>query len=176
MINTNDDIQQKQHPFIQYLLGLSQREQRGELAVLRRGLSQPPAQDVAMYPIVARFVPDESRGKQKEKVYYLIAALYALHPLNTNQGNFGDHMRKAASENNREATERRFVVLLNAHLDDLPDYLRQSVSYLKSKDMPINWEVLFLDLNRWNSPSKYIQRRWANSFWGTSATDNQDNQ
>ena len=164
--------QTAQSPFIQYLLGLSQREQRGVLAVLRRGLSQPPAQDVAMYPYVARFVPEDYRGKQAEKVYYLVAALFAYHPMNTARGNFGEHMRFAAGESNREATERRFVVLLNAHLDDLPDYLRQAVSFLKSKDIPVNWDALFSDLQRWGHPDKYIQRRWANSFWGTAASEN----
>lgn len=159
--------------FIHYLLELSQGQQRGELAVLRRGLSQPPASDMAMYAYVARFIPEKLRGSYAEKVYYLIAALFAYHPLNTLQGNFGAHMHAAVSEANQEATERRFVVLLNAHVDDLPDYLRQAVSYLKSKDVAINWETLFKDLQQWSHPDRFIQRRWANSFWDYIPVDNE---
>jgi CRISPR system Cascade subunit CasB len=159
--------------FINYLLELSQGQQRGELAVLRRGLSQPPASDVAMYPYVARFIADKLRGSASEKVYYLIAALFAYHPLNTSQGNFGAHMHAAANEANQEATERRFVVLLNAHVNDLPDYLRQAVSYLKSREIPVNWEALFYDLQGWSHPDRYIQRRWANSFWGYAPADSE---
>ncbi|MBI9051883.1 MAG: type I-E CRISPR-associated protein Cse2/CasB [Anaerolineaceae bacterium] len=160
--------------FINYLLELSQGQQRGELAVLRRGLSQPPANDVAMYPYVARFIPEKLRGSSTEKVYYLIAALFAYHPLNTLQGNFGAHMHAAANEANQESTERRFVVLLNAHVDDLPDYLRQAVSYLKSKEIAVNWEALFNDLKQWSHPNRYIQRRWANSFWGYAPVDSEN--
>jgi len=170
MITTS---QRSENRFINYLIELSQGQHRGELAVLRRGLSQPPARDVAMYPYIARFIPDNLRGSFYEKVHYLVAALFANHPINTAQGNFGAHMQAAAREASQEATERRFVVLLNAHADDLPDYLRQAVSYLRSKEIAINWEALLKDLLQWNHPDRYIQRHWANSFWGYSPIDSE---
>ena len=152
--------------FLSYLNEQLKNEKRGVLANLRRGLSYPPGEDMNMYRYVAGFIPDHERGSSKEKIYYLIAALFAYHQISTEQGNFGNHMRNAIIEGNEDSTERRFTILLNAHFDELPDYLRQSVSYLKSKDVPINWQQLFEDLLYWDHPERFVQRNWANSFWG----------
>lgn len=75
-------------------------------------------------------------------------------------------MAKARSEGGEDALERRFTALLAAHPDDLPDYLRQAVSFLKSKDVPINWNQLIWDLQKWNDEDRRIQKEWARSFWG----------
>jgi CRISPR system Cascade subunit CasB len=165
-----------QYHFMKYLTGLNHEDHRQELAVLRRGLSAPPAEDPNMFRIIARFVPDEDRNTQREKVYYLVAALYAFHPQQTENGNFGAHMALAAhTANDSSATERRFTVLLNAPSADLPDYLRQAVSFLKSKEIPINWFSLFEDLLRWDDPNKSTQHKWANGFWAFQSSDAPEN-
>ena len=159
-------------PFITYLLRLNDDNHRGNLAALRRGLMLPPGEALEMYPYVARWVPVEARGTATERMYYLTAALYASYPENTGSGNFGDHMRAAArSESEPAATERRFVLLLNTDADDLADYLRQSVSFVKSKAVPVNWDQLFRDLKNWDHPDRYVQKRWANAFWANSTFD-----
>jgi len=163
--------------FLKYLLGLNTEYNRHELAILRRGLTLPPGEDANMYRIIARFVPDEERGGEREKLYYLIASLYAFHPMHTEKGNFGNHMAEAAAKMTEStATERRFTVLLNAHYQDLPDYLRQAVSFLKSNEIPINWFSLFKDLLRWDHPDKYTQRKWANGFWAYQPIVSKENQ
>ncbi len=166
--------------FLKYLTNLSSESNREELAVLRRGLSSPPAEDVSMYRFIARFVPDEDRNTVRERVYYLLASLYALHPVSVSQGNFGNHMSYAASQlPDRTSTERRFTVLLNSNLEDLPDYLRQAVSFIKSSsknDIPINWFSLFEDLLQWNHPHRISQRNWANGFWGYQPGDHDKNE
>ncbi|MDX9851847.1 MAG: type I-E CRISPR-associated protein Cse2/CasB [Anaerolineaceae bacterium] len=155
-----------QERFLNYLFEQSKKEERGVLAVLRRGLSTQPGEDMNMYRYVARFIPEHERGTPKERTYYLIAALYAYHQINVEQGNFGNHMRSAITEINEDATERRFTILLNAHQEDLSDYLRQATSYLKTKEVGINWKQLFEDLLYWGHPESFVQRNWANSFWG----------
>jgi len=161
--------EKKGSEFIKYLTGLTSENDKGALATLRRGLGYPPGEDVNMYRYIARFVPDSERGREREKIYYLVAALYAYHQISTPEGNgenFGNHMAIVASRNpDSSSTERRFTVLLNANISDIADYLRQAVSFLKSKEVPINWETLFNDLKHWDTPSKPVQRRWANSFW-----------
>src|SRR6266536_5949977 len=67
--------------------------------------------------------------------------------------------------------ERRFVVLLNAHADDLPEHLRQAISLLKSKDKPIHWLRLLLDLKQWDREDRRVQRLWAKGFWGEAVED-----
>lgn len=177
-----DDLQI--HPFIAYLYKLSADNRRGALADLRRGLSDPPATASVMFPYIARWVPDDARFTWTEKVYYLVASLFAYYQSGSgvmskqrlNTGNLGDHCLKAAQKEMKSASfEMRFTALLKAHSDDLPVVLRQMISLLKSADVAINWDQLFYDLCHWNSESQYIQRQWANSYWAyQKPTDEED--
>ncbi len=171
-----DEKTQHLSGFIEYLMRLSTQQDRGALAVLRRGLAYPPGEDVNMYPYIARFVREEDRNREREKVYYLIAALYASHPMNAMSGNLGNHMARTILEdkNSQEATERRFTALLNADFDDLPRLLRQTISYLKAKETPVCWQTLFDDLTHWSYPQRRTQRKWANAFWGYQPTIEND--
>jgi CRISPR system Cascade subunit CasB len=160
-------------PFITYLYSLASQENRGALADLRRGLTTEPGTSPAMYPYVAPWVPEPLRYTWKEKVYYLIAALFAYYQsgssanqLTTTQGNFGSHCRALVTQKPQSASfEPRFSALLKAHRDDLPILLKQILSILRGEDIPINWDQLFLDLQYWNTENHIVQRRWANSYW-----------
>jgi len=152
------------HPFVAYLQGLAEREERGALAALRRGLGQPPGTVPAMYPYVVPWLPQES-GAWREAPYYHVAALFALHPAAGGSGNLGAAFRLARGEEENEAIERRFTALLAAHPDDLPDYLRQAVGFLRSKEVPVDWNQLFLDIQHWSHPERIVQKDWARRFW-----------
>ncbi|GAB4535579.1 MAG: hypothetical protein Fur0018_25950 [Anaerolineales bacterium] len=154
--------------FVAYLQSLAEKQERGALAALRRGLGQPPGQAPEMYPYVIPYLP-AGLHPEGEAACYLLASLFAFHPESAAKGNMGDHMAAAARQSpNSEAIERRFTVLLNAHPDDLPAYLRQTVSFLKAKGVPVNWEQLLRDLLYWAHPDygPQIRKRWANAFWG----------
>jgi CRISPR system Cascade subunit CasB len=153
------------HPFITYLQSLAEGQDRGALASLRRGLGRPPGAAPEMYRYVEPYLP-QKRSASQETAYYLVAALFAFHPKSISDGNMGTHMAKARTEGGEEALERRFTALLNTHSDDLPDYLRQAVSFLKSKDIPINWDQLFWDLQNWDREDYMVQKHWASTFWG----------
>ncbi len=156
---------QEPHPFIRYLQKLKADNNRAALASLRRGLGQPPGTVADMYRYVEPFLGQDAR--YKESAYYLVAALFAFHPKSTNEGNMGTHLAKTRTESGKEALERRFTVLLAAHSDDLPEYLRQAVSFLKSKDEePVNWNELLRDLQNWGHEDRFVQKKWARSFWG----------
>lgn len=151
------------HPFVSYLETLA--EDRAALAALRRGLGQPTGTAAEMYPYVVPRLP-VGLSQAEQNVYFTVAALYAYHPASTGEGNLGNHLRQAVhSPEDLPAVERRFVVLLNTHPDDLDDHLRQTVGFLRSKDLPVNWHQLLRDIRAWGHPQRYIQRRWANAFW-----------
>ncbi|HQG08414.1 MAG TPA: type I-E CRISPR-associated protein Cse2/CasB [Dysgonamonadaceae bacterium] len=153
--------------FVDYLIELADSKNRGALAALRRGLGCKPGEVPEMFPYVIPFLP-ENPSKELENAYYLIASLFALHPVNTNGGNMGNHLASCIrTEDDRAAIERRFIVLLNSHVDDLGDSLRQSISFLKSKEMPVNYKQLLNDLLHWSHPEHYVQRNWARGFWGS---------
>jgi CRISPR system Cascade subunit CasB len=157
-------MDEREHPFINYLE--SKRDDRGALAALRRGLGQPPGTVPDMYRYVVPWLPAEA-PPWREDAYYLIAALFAYHPKQGGRGNMGDHFAAARDPGaDHTAIERRFTALLAAHPDDLGDYLRQAVSFLKSEEVPVNWNRLLPDVMAWGHPDQYVQRRWARGFWG----------
>ena len=151
--------------FIEYLIKLSEAQDRGALAALRRGLGQRPGEAPEMFPYIVPFLPSPA-SYQLENAFYLTGSLFALHPVNTAQGNMGNHLAACVTgENDREAIERRFVALLNSHIDDVGGPLRQTISYLKSREQPVNYSQLLDDLIHWSHPVCYVQRNWAAGFW-----------
>ncbi len=135
-------------------------------AALRRGLGQPPGYAPEMLMHMARQV--QGMPVWQERTAYIVAALFALHPINTENGNMGDHLRRLKGKND-EALERRFGALLAAHEEELDVYLRQAISMLKQKDIPVNWLQLFKDVSAWGHPDPdwqaRVRRAWANSFY-----------
>lgn len=158
-------MQETSNPFINYLEALQQREDRGALAALRRGLGQPPGTVYSMFPYVVPWLPNDA-PRSYEDGYFLVASLFAYHPQSGGAGNMGDHFARTRDpQGDNTAIERRFTALLAAHREDLPTYLRQAVGFLRTKEIPINWHRLFRHIQHWDHPSGYVQREWARSFW-----------
>lgn len=167
---------QQTHEFIAYLQGLEAQNDRAALAALRRGLGLPPGAAPQMFPYIEPRLPAQ-RSEKMERTCYLIASLFALHPAPDGKGNLGDHFRQADPEGkSKDAIERRFTILLAAHPEDLPDYLRQAVSFLKSKDVPVDWSRLFWDVLSWEDENRRVQKQWARSFWGGRQLSQSENQ
>ena len=160
------------HPFITYLEGL--REDRGTLAALRRGLGQPPGDAREMYPYVVRWLSAEPSAR-REAAHYLVAALFAYHPDPGGSGNLGQAFRRTLDPNGDDtATERRFTALLTAHSDDLPFYLRQAISFLQSKEVPVDWHQLFADVLGWATLPLHAQKQCkVRAFWGRPTDEDQ---
>lgn len=165
-------MEEQKHAFVEYLEGL--RDDRGALAALRRGLGQPPGTVADMYRYVIPWLPEETKP-WREAAYYQIAALFAYHPAEGGTGNMGNHFARTRDpQGDNTAIERRFTALLAAHPNDLDTYLRQAVSFLRSKEVPVNWDRLFRDIQRWGYQERTVQQAWARSFWGryTEASQN----
>ena len=156
-----------EHPFVTHLETL--RDDRAALAALRRGLGQPPGTAREMYRYVEPWLSNNP-PREVEEAYYLVASLFGYHPEAGGVGNLGDAFARARDPRGEDtAIERRFTALLAAHPDDLPFYLRQAISFLKAKEVPVNWHQLLSDLLAWNHPDGYIQKRWARAFWARAA-------
>ena len=162
--------EREEHYFIRYLKSLVEKDDRAALAALRRGLGKAPGTEPEMYRYIVPLLPENAYQNQ-EQVFYLIASLFASHPVSAGKGNLGAHLAQARGENNADALERRFTALLSAHPDDLPNYLRQTISLLKSKDVPVNWNQLLQDLLWWNDRTR---KSWATNFWGYRASSDDE--
>ena len=159
-------IQDWRNRFIEHLEKLRTQEDRKALAALRRGLGRGLGTVPEMYPLVVPWVPN---NPFVEEAAFLIAALFALHPQPGGQGTLGLSFAVfAQAVEFSESVEQRFVSLLNCHRDDLPDRLRQAISLLRSKDIPVNWGRLLQDVLNWDRDSRSVQRVWAREFWRSS--------
>ena len=155
----------KPHPFVTYLQ--SKAEDRGVLATLRQGAGRPPGSIPAMYQYLSSWVQHDNLSAWQEDTHYLVAALFAVHPKPTDKGNLGDHFHQTDPGNDNQATARRLTLLLNTHPEDLHRYLYRAITFLKSKDVAVNWHELFRDVSNWNSPNRRqeVQKEWAKGYW-----------
>ena len=120
---------------------------------------------------ICRLLPD---GQREQDAYILIGALFAYHPRDMSEGNLGNHIaalreRWEKAQKRTESLERRFNGLLRAHSDDLTPHLRSTIGLLKRDEVPVHWEQLLYDVCYWGHFDRFVQRRWANAFWGRSA-------
>lgn len=163
--------------FINYLKELADDEDRAALAALRRGLGKSPGEAVEAHRYVLRFDPEP----WDEWAYYLVAGLFALHPVSwssqednkrlTNLGASFAWMKGKPEASSDSSIERRFVALLDCHGDDLAEHLRHAISLLRAKDIPVDWLQLLRDLRNWNHEDRFVQRNWARAFWGSNQAE-----
>ena len=162
------------HPFVKHLKELA--DDRAALAALRRGLGRPPAAAPEMHRYVIPWLPAGLHSRQEE-AYYLVAALFGLHPDDTAAGNLGHSFAQARDKDgNAEAIERRFSALLAAHSDDLPFQLRQAIQFLRAQEIAVNWSQLVRDVLSWDNPRRSVQRNWAHGFWERPAKSEKENE
>src|SRR5262249_11534579 len=134
------------------------------LAALRRGLGKPSGTAAEMFPHVMPFIGDNIPPWRQDD-YFLVASLFAAHQLLWGPGtgqqeptNLGASFRRLRAKVESESIEKRFVALLNAEREDLPEHLRHAISLLKAHDIPLDWARLLHDLGGWGWESRSIQR------------------
>ena len=155
-----------EHPFVRHLIA-DIGPDRAARAALRRTLGRAPGEAPDAFRYVVPWLPQPC-GERAERIYYLIAGLYAYHPKHTPEGNLGGHLRElaGADKDALERLEKRLQAALRVHPDDLPDHLRRLVGIFKAKEKPLNWHALIGDLLSWEHDDRYAQKRWAQAFWG----------
>jgi len=150
---------------------------RRAISALRRSLGTWPAPPADAVRVIAPFLHEHTIG-WGETVYYLIAGLFALYPSLPGKeaehaSSLGKSLRAAASQDPGQGPERRLLALLSAKSEDLPDHLRHAVSYLRARDVPIDYRRLMQDLSWWDRAEGDVQRRWGRDFWAGTIEENQ---
>ncbi len=160
--------------FIGYLEKLKEKEDRGALAALRRGLGADPGQTPEMYPYVFPYTTGMTR--YNEDACFIAASLFALHPEGTSQDTLGTVFRKIRNKKDSESIEQRFVALLNTDKEDLPIHLRHAIALAKGENIPIGWKELLYGIRYWDYDERFIQRKWAQDFWGYNKGESEENE
>ncbi|MFH1963242.1 MAG: type I-E CRISPR-associated protein Cse2/CasB [bacterium] len=106
-----------------------------------------------------------------DDVSAFVAGLFATHPEETFDGNFGDTCRiieqrrgdNRSDDSKLTQTERRFQHLLAAERgEELYKRVMRMILMAKSQGVPVNFERLKTDLKFWSDRTK---TEWAVSFW-----------
>lgn len=163
------EVQKRDHRFVEYLYGLAERQDRAALADLRRGLGQEIGSVISMYRHV---IPRAPQYRKAQDLYFLVAALFTMNTQRGPRESLGKSMsriKNSSSGDKSDSVDGRFNSLLAADLEDIPSYLRQVISLLNSKAVPVDWERLLRDLSYWDHPDRFVQLRWAQDFWAPSS-------
>jgi len=160
--------------FIEWLERLNENDTKVR-AVLRKSLSFDPGTYVQAIPYVEPFVKDED-NLWRRKMLYLVAGVWAAHwregrtearmPIGEACADFDSEKRRTMSMDDRRkpsSTEKRFVTLLDADSDQLPNRLRQMIALLK--EQAIDFDALLKGLLYWSDDQKRTQNAWARDFY-----------
>jgi len=163
---------------VAHLLRLAGREDRGALAALRRGLGKDPGEAPEMFPIVEPHIAEEASDNRR-RAAYVVASLFALHPVHTDitewaRRGFGSALRAARFRDNGDSDpgiEGRFEALLDCDREELPTHLRSLVTLLRARspEAAIDFRQLLFDIEAWDDEDRRVQRNWATGFWGGRA-------
>ncbi len=153
-------------------------EHRAALATLRRGLGRDTGMVTEMYRYIGRYLPIDAKPWQ-EDAYFLVGALFAMHPRHWPSQEGGSHNNLGASfrqlrqkEGSSESIEKRFVALLDASDKTLMHHLRHGISLMRAGEVPVNYLQLLRDIQGWSWDNRSVQRRWARAYWtGSTALE-----
>jgi CRISPR system Cascade subunit CasB len=139
------------------------RLEAGGRARLKRCAGQTLAESRSVlglfYSLLSPGVPD-----YQHELYFLAATLYPLAD-SGGLGDFGASLRQAKQAKNSKGLDRRLEILLDADETQLAFRLRQAVHFLQSCGVRVNWPRLLEDLLYWTHPERFVQRRWAQSYY-----------
>jgi CRISPR system Cascade subunit CasB len=100
----------------------------------------------------------------QEQAYFLVATLFPMAESGST-GNLGHALQQARTAKNKKGLDRRVRYLLDSDDLQLPFRMRQTVRFLQSCRVRVDWTGLLEDLLMWDTPTRPVQRRWARSYF-----------
>lgn len=137
----------------------------GMLGEVRRTLRAGPA--AALLGPLGRLLPSDLSPRD-ERDWLDVAALVARVGAAPARG-AGVHLAGIAGLRSRDpqvrpGIERRFLAVVEAEREDLPNRLAGLVAVLGDAAGRIDWGALAADLGRWSLDGSPVQRAWARSY------------
>lgn len=151
--------------FVDHIAGLDP----GAKAALRRSLAFKPGTWPGAFPYVEPWFGASSNWERE--VAYLVAGLQAHSRAERSYKDLGAAARALQAATGSDSVEARFLVLLDADADQLPHRLRQMISLMNSQGVAPDWSQLRKDLNWWRTEERWVQQRWARSYYTKPASE-----
>lgn len=171
--------------FIKNLEGLD----AGERARFKRNAGNTPEESRDVLGLFyKKLLYNPALSERNEDSYFLVATLYPFEKRPKSKElpaeppppppNFADVLGQVArsNEKSRDGLDRRFERLLDADSQQLPFYLRREIQFLTTAGRKIDWAQLLHDILHWQSPERYIQRRWAREYFTAPSEGQPTNQ
>jgi CRISPR system Cascade subunit CasB len=155
--------EQEYSPQVQLFIEKLDRLDAGDRARLKRNAGRTLAESRNALGLFYHLLPPGVSEYQQE-TYFLVATLYPLAEGGAH-GNLGESLRRARIAQNKAGLDRRIEILLDADSNQLPFRLRQTIHFLQSSRVRVNWPQLLTDLLFWNVPSRSVQLRWALAYF-----------
>jgi CRISPR system Cascade subunit CasB len=150
------------------------KDDNGAKAWLKRAVSNEPSHIRDARSLIQIYLDRQNVPERQEKFWILVACLSVYYPQKLDREdprNFGYSCRGLANATNSEGADRRFRALLDTSLDDLRSPLTALIRQIKTKEVRVDYPQLLADLCQWEHSDRYIQDRWARTFWGASSND-----
>jgi CRISPR type I-E-associated protein CasB/Cse2 len=163
-----EEVRERADRLVTQLEQWKQRDDRGVLARLRRGLSKTTRQEA--WTVLGPWFGPTAVGCP---VYETVAGCFALHPATAAIGNFGETMRevmgkeKMKDENELHTRFRRLLACSDSR--EICEHVRHAIRLAKSakpREVSMNYRQLFVDLWWWNDWTKIA---WAKAYWNVPA-------
>jgi CRISPR system Cascade subunit CasB len=138
----------------------------GERARFKRNAGRTLAESRNVMGLFFRTLPSNVPPPQEE-TYFLVATLFPLAD-GGGSGNLGASLFQARDPKYAQGLDRRVEVLLDADRGQLSFRLRQTIRFLYSRGVPVNWTRLLQDLLRWEQPERRVQESWAREYFAQS--------
>ena len=153
---------------IKELLKAADGLESGEKAMLRRNAHKHLENaDLTAMGIFIRLLPGETKRYEQAPLFAAVS----------NRGlwkepNGGMKFQNAVAQlkkikNDSDTVEKRFMSLLDEPLEKDSLFsikLYRLCRMLSMEGVNVNWEEMCKDLTQWNSPERYIQRKWVREF------------
>ena len=153
----------------------------GDLAILKRSSGRNLEESRNALGVFYKLLPYQVHYPQDEEIYFLIATLYSLNKYKFT-GNFGLTMRIVKQKFDSESLNKRITSLLGSNFNlvggsyqnggELAYKIRQCTKLATSKEVGVDWVHLLMDLKFWTHPKKFVQKKWARSYFSTKKVTN----
>lgn len=143
---------------------------KSDIAILKRASGSSIAESRQAMGIFYKLLPRALTYQKDEEMFFLIATLFGFNQ-NAFSGNFGETMKLVKIRSKSESLDKRFLALLDTYRGFNETWsafsfkLRQLINLASSKEVGIDWVSLLKDLSYWTHPDKFIQKKWARSYF-----------
>jgi CRISPR type I-E-associated protein CasB/Cse2 len=141
----------------------------GSRARLKRCAGRTLAQSPEVLGLFYRLLPPGVPAWHEEH-YYLLATLFPVADA-ADTGSLGAALARARNDQNGRGLDRRIEALLDADESQLPFRVRQSIRFLQSCRVGVEWPRLLQDLLQWTHPERHVQKTWARDYFAARAAE-----